>query len=84
MVAYKIRSLPLQRTLIFDYLCQNAFTSTARTFVKDTAIRHLDSDGDEIMASSSAPAHDLLAETMEESLGQAELRRGAFHCRIDV
>lgn len=55
-----------QRTLVLDYLCHNCNTKTARAFARDSAVRHLDADGDEIHpdgldASSSA---DLTNETL--------------------
>lgn len=38
----------LQRSLVLDYLCHNCYTNTARAFARDSTVRHLDADGDEI------------------------------------
>ena len=62
--------------MVFDYLCHSAFTDTARAFVRDSAVKHLDADGDELMSVEALGHSDLLAETMEDKLSQAELRRG--------
>ncbi|KAH7913746.1 PQ loop repeat-domain-containing protein [Hygrophoropsis aurantiaca] len=40
------------RTLVLDYLCHSCYTKTALAFARDSAVRHLDADGDEIMNSS--------------------------------
>ncbi|KAF9469151.1 CTLH/CRA C-terminal to lish motif domain-containing protein, partial [Collybia nuda] len=37
-----------QRSLVLDYLCHNCYTNTARAFARDSTVRHLDADGDEI------------------------------------
>ncbi|GJE87146.1 hypothetical protein PsYK624_032290 [Phanerochaete sordida] len=63
------------RSLVFDYLCHGAYTSTARAFVRDSAVKHVDSDGDELMSLGETGHRDPLAETMDEKLTQAELRR---------
>lgn len=33
---------------MLDYLCHNCYTNTARAFARDSTVRHLDADGDEI------------------------------------
>lgn len=38
------------RTLVLDYLCHNRYTKTAQTFFKESAVRHLDRDGNEIFS----------------------------------
>ncbi|EKM55341.1 uncharacterized protein PHACADRAFT_255900 [Phanerochaete carnosa HHB-10118-sp] len=63
------------RSLVFDYLCHGAYTSTARAFVHDSAVKHVDSDGDELMSVGEASHRDALVDTMEDKLTQAELRR---------
>lgn len=67
-----------QRALVLDYLCLNSYTQAARAFVRDTAVKHLDADGDELMApaTSEGSSVDLLADTLDERLAPAELRRG--------
>ncbi|KAH7889382.1 hypothetical protein F5I97DRAFT_520274 [Phlebopus sp. FC_14] len=37
------------RALVLDYLCHNCYSKTAKTFAKDSAVRHLDKDGDEVV-----------------------------------
>jgi len=37
------------RSLVLDYLCHSCHTRTATAFSRDSAIRHLDADGDEIV-----------------------------------
>jgi len=41
--------LTLQRALVLDYLCHNCHVETARAFARDSAVRHLDADGAEII-----------------------------------
>jgi len=36
------------RNLVLNYLCHNCYLETAEAFAKDSAVRHLDKDGDEI------------------------------------
>ena len=38
-----------KRSLVLDYLCHNCYTSTARAFARDSTVRLLDADGDEVM-----------------------------------
>lgn len=67
-----------QRALVLDYLCHSSYTDTARAFVRDSTIKHLDADGDELMtpATSDGGSGDPLADTLDESLALAEIRRG--------
>lgn len=62
---------------MFDYLWHSSFTETARAFVKDSAVRHIDDDGDDIMGPDNTASRDVLADTLDERLKSAELRRGA-------
>ena len=62
--------------MVFDYLCHRAFTDTARAFVRDSAVKHIDADGNEMLSAEALGHSDLLAETMEDKLAQAEARRG--------
>jgi hypothetical protein len=50
-----------KRNLVLDYLCHNCYSATARAFARDSAVRHLDADGDEIMGpeKGSSDATDL-------------------------
>ncbi|GLB34870.1 putative repeated motif containing protein [Lyophyllum shimeji] len=36
------------RSLVLDYLCHHCYTKTAKAFARDSTVRHLDADGDEI------------------------------------
>ncbi|EMD37959.1 hypothetical protein CERSUDRAFT_113098 [Gelatoporia subvermispora B] len=71
------------RLLILDYLCHNSCTNAARAFAHESAVKHLDADGDEIMpspelgessASNGARRPDT-ASDLEERLSAGELRR---------
>jgi len=42
-------SNPIQRSLVLNYLSQNCHTASAKAFLRDSSVRHLDADGDEIM-----------------------------------
>ncbi|CAL1704646.1 unnamed protein product [Somion occarium] len=65
------------RALVLDYLCHNAFSNAARAFVRDSAVKHLDADGDELMCASDKeePRVDTLALTLEERLLLAQRRK---------
>ncbi|THH33971.1 hypothetical protein EUX98_g199 [Antrodiella citrinella] len=65
------------RALVLDYLCHSSYTDTARAFVRDSTIKHLDADGDELMtpATSDGSSGDPLADTLDERLAPAEIRR---------
>lgn len=60
------------RVLVLDYLCHNSFASTARAFVRDSAIQHLDADGDEIMSPSGAVVN--LPDILEERFAGSDIR----------
>lgn len=74
----------MQRALILDYLRHNGYASTARAFLRDSAIKHLDADGDEMMSEFTPPSQQdatddsVLSETLEEDLIQTEHRRGSY------
>ncbi|OCH92231.1 hypothetical protein OBBRIDRAFT_751689 [Obba rivulosa] len=42
------------RLIVLDHLCHNSFTNTARAFARETSVKHLDADGDEIMPPSES------------------------------
>ncbi|KAF8798096.1 hypothetical protein BYT27DRAFT_7124378 [Phlegmacium glaucopus] len=42
------------RSLVLDYLCHSCYTRTATAFSRDSTIRHLDADGDEIVEATDA------------------------------
>jgi hypothetical protein len=58
--------LEIQRTLVLDYLCHNCHTETARAFARESAVRHLDADGDEIMplGKDTRDTRDLTSEVL--------------------
>ncbi|KAF8892508.1 hypothetical protein BD779DRAFT_1610089 [Infundibulicybe gibba] len=37
------------RSLVLDYLCQHCYTKTAKAFARDSTIKHIDPDGDELL-----------------------------------
>lgn len=63
-----------QRSLVLDYLCHSCYTGTARAFAQDSTVRHLDADGDEMIARRE-DERDSTGVT-EEDLKQVEIRRG--------
>ncbi|KAI0082622.1 hypothetical protein K474DRAFT_1702620 [Panus rudis PR-1116 ss-1] len=72
------------RALVLDYLYHKSYISTARSFVRESAIQHFDSDsdGDVLMCNPSddkgsptPESRDVLAETLEERLAVAQRRR---------
>ncbi|KAF9454572.1 hypothetical protein P691DRAFT_835004 [Macrolepiota fuliginosa MF-IS2] len=68
--AYQLRSL------VMDYLCHRCYTRTAVAFGKDSTVRQLDADGDEIPQSKekSISAGGEILELSKETLREAELR----------
>ncbi|KIJ16758.1 hypothetical protein PAXINDRAFT_98569, partial [Paxillus involutus ATCC 200175] len=54
------RAYSQRRKLVLDYLCHNCYVRTAQAFAKDSAVRHLDKDGNEIRygTTSSSRAED--------------------------
>lgn len=60
---------------MLDYLCHHCYTKTARAFVQDTAVKHLDADGDEIMQSDGGETPGELSEALLE---RVELREREF------
>ncbi|KAI0065408.1 hypothetical protein BV25DRAFT_1680477 [Artomyces pyxidatus] len=60
------------RSLVLDYLCHKCYTRTARAFARDSIVRHLDADGDELTRPESEG--DTVGIT-DEDLKQVELRK---------
>jgi hypothetical protein len=56
--------LEIQRALVLDYLCHNCHTETARAFAHESAVRHLDADGDEIMPLGKDTSKDLTSQVL--------------------
>ncbi|KAL6300121.1 hypothetical protein BKA93DRAFT_544072, partial [Sparassis latifolia] len=63
------------RLLVLDYLCHNSYSNAARSFLRDSAVKHLDADGDEIMSPVEKGDELLDTETFEERLSLGELRK---------
>lgn len=58
---------------MLDYLCHSGYLGTARAFIRDTAVRELDADGDEVMSTESEDSV-----ITPELTAVVQLRRGAF------
>ncbi|KIK57716.1 hypothetical protein GYMLUDRAFT_75329 [Collybiopsis luxurians FD-317 M1] len=70
----RLQATPIQlRSLILNYLAHNGFTSTARAFMSDSAVRQIDPDGDEIMQASGLCSSS--SDSLESTLKLAELRK---------
>jgi len=61
---------------VLDYLFQNCYTRTAAAFTKESTVRHLDADGDEILQPEvrGILADQDVLELTKETLREAELR----------
>ena len=72
----------LQRALVLDYLCHSCYTKTASAFNKDSTVRPLDADGDEIIDDTVSDADRSAGSYSEERfqtlLQQVRLRQGAL------
>ncbi|KAI0748129.1 hypothetical protein C8Q80DRAFT_1270571 [Daedaleopsis nitida] len=62
------------RDLVLDYLVHNCYTSTAHAFVRESGIKHVDADGDEMMISPEKEKPEVL-DTLELRLAMGELRK---------
>lgn len=70
-----LNSTPDQfHNVILDYLCQNCNTKTARAFARDSTVRHLDADGDEIHPDGGAAAA-AAASRLDKTLRFADIRQ---------
>ncbi|KAF9013905.1 CTLH/CRA C-terminal to lish motif domain-containing protein [Cyathus striatus] len=67
------------RDIVIDYLCHNCYTNTARAFVKDSSVRQLDADGDEVISSVDEQLNED-EEITEEFLKQVERRQEIRRC----
>jgi solute carrier family 66 (lysosomal lysine-arginine transporter), member 1 len=61
----------MQRELVLDYLTHSGYIKSAQAFLRDSAVRHIDVDGDEIMDSNSGLGGSGVP---EETVRLAELR----------
>ncbi|KAG1754644.1 PQ loop repeat-domain-containing protein [Suillus lakei] len=74
------------RAFVLDYLCHNCHTKTAQAFARDTAVRHLDKDGDEITSPDrrlQGTSADLTDEGLRRIRRREEIRTGILSGRID-
>lgn len=77
-----------QRSLVLDYLCHNCYTRTATAFSRDSTIRHLDADGDEIVDSEAVDVEDSNdstggpTEQFENFMKQVALRQGTQYSSV--
>jgi len=64
------------RSLVLDYLCHSCYTRTAIAFARDSTIRHLDADGDEIIEAVD-PSNSISSSTeqFENQMKQVALRQ---------
>ncbi|KAH7929697.1 hypothetical protein BV22DRAFT_1002090 [Leucogyrophana mollusca] len=74
------------RALVLDYLCHSCYTKTARAFARDSAVRHLDADGDEIMSSNKelqGGAMELTDDELEKIQLRNHIRTQILSGRVD-
>lgn len=71
-----------QRDLVLDYLIHNCYTSATRAFVRESGVKHVDADGDEVMTSPVKESSEAV-DTLEERLAMGELRKGALVLNVD-
>lgn len=69
-------SLLPQRSLVLDYLCHNCYISTAKAFARDSTVRQLDADGDEILDVPGDVGRPDAFRLSESLLVQIDLRKG--------
>ena len=72
-----------QHSLVLDYLCHSCYTRTAAAFSRDSTIRHLDADGDEII--EVVDVEDGISGTTEQFknyMKQVALRQGTDYFSI--
>ncbi|KAF5377064.1 hypothetical protein D9757_007695 [Collybiopsis confluens] len=69
-----LQATPIQlRSLILNYLAHNGYGGTARAFKRDSAVRHIDADGDEVIQATGISSSS--SESLDSALKQAELRK---------
>ncbi|KAF9053799.1 hypothetical protein BDZ89DRAFT_1004845 [Hymenopellis radicata] len=72
------------RALVLDYLSHQCYTRTARAFAKDSAVRHLDADGDEVMSPDDEPSLPQLSEVVLEKANlRAQVRAALLAGKVD-
>ena len=75
-----------QSSLVLDYLCHSCYTRTAIAFARDSAVRHLDADGDEIIEAVDPedPSNSISSSTeqFENHIKQVALRQGTYYSSV--
>ncbi|KAG1782613.1 PQ loop repeat-domain-containing protein [Suillus placidus] len=74
------------RAFVLDYLCHNCYTNTAQAFARDTTVRHLDKDGDEITSPDrrlQGTSADLTGEGLQRIRRREEVQTEILSGRID-
>ncbi len=67
--------LSFKHSLILDYLSHHCYTNTADAFLRDTAIKQFNADGDEVELPQTSVVDTALN---SEAFREADLRDGAF------
>jgi hypothetical protein len=65
---------------VLDYLCHHCYTNTARAFARESTIRHLDADGDEIRPVKGLTGNTAVSETV---LKDVDLRERCIRGFLD-
>ncbi|KZT70137.1 hypothetical protein DAEQUDRAFT_725760 [Daedalea quercina L-15889] len=65
------------RMLVLDYLCHNACSKTVQAFTRDSAIKYVDADGDEVMTTSDGSTFPA---PLKARLSSGELRKEIRTC----
>jgi len=63
------------RSLVLDYLCNSCYTRTAIAFARDSTIRQLDADGDEIIEAVDPEDPSSSTEQFENQMKEVALRQ---------
>jgi hypothetical protein len=66
-----------KHSLVLDYLSHYCYTNTADAFLRDTAIKQFDADGDEVELPLSSVADTDTVALNSEAFREADLRDGA-------
>lgn len=65
---------------MLEYLSHKCYSKTAQAFAQDTAVKHIDADGDEIMHSAHTSIEtDTKDVRLEQSLKSIQMREGITH-----
>ncbi|KIY43605.1 hypothetical protein FISHEDRAFT_9972, partial [Fistulina hepatica ATCC 64428] len=82
-----------QRSLVLDYLCQACYPRTAKIFARESTVRNVDLDGDEIMSSnetdtdetsSDSTTYPLPAELLTQVKQREEIQNCILSGQVDT